>query len=116
MISTPPGVYPLRGVVHLSRRPNLNKRIGGFLAGMSAASVGAIAALAWGTYGTQLRFIGHRMGVGVFGKLVTGLLIIGEASVPLYFAFSQTMRILQDKLFEDVLRGILLMSGSVFMF
>ncbi|KAL0039966.1 hypothetical protein WJX79_000557 [Trebouxia sp. C0005] len=44
------------------------------------------------------------MGAGVFGKLVTGLLIIGEASVPLYFAFSQTMRILQEKLFEDVLR------------
>lgn len=105
MISTPPGVYPVRGVVHLSRRPNLNRKIGGFLAGMSAASVGGIVALAWGTYGAQLRFVGQRMGMGVFGKLVTGLLIIGEASVPLYFAFSQTMRILQEKLFEEVLRG-----------
>lgn len=105
MISTPPGVYPARGVVHLYRRPNLNKRIGGFLAGMSAASVGGIVALAWGTYGAQLRFIGQRLGTGVWGKLVTGLLILGEASVPLYFAFNQSMVLLQQKLFEDVLIG-----------
>jgi len=95
----------LRGVVHLTRRPSLNKKIGGFLAGMSAASVGGIVALAWGTYGTQLQFIGHRIGTGIWGKLVTSLLILGEASVPLYFAFSQTMRVLQDQLFDDVLRG-----------
>lgn len=106
MISTPPGVYPARGVVHLVRRPNLNKRIGGFLAGMSAASVGSIAIIAWGTYGAQLRFVGHRLGTGVWGKLATGLLILGEASIPLYFAFSQTMRLLQEQLFDDVLRGM----------
>lgn len=105
MIATPPGVYPVRGVVHLYRRPNLNKRVGGFLAGMSAASLGGIVALAWGTYGAQLRFIGQRMGTGVWGKLVTSLLILGEASVPLYFAFNQSMILLQQKLFEDVLKG-----------
>lgn len=71
---------------------------------MSAASVGSIAIIAWGTYGAQLRFVGHRLGTGVWGKLATGLLILGEASVPLYFAFSQTMRLLQEKLFDDVLR------------
>lgn len=105
MISTPPGVYPARGAVHLYRRPNLNKRIGKFLAGMSAASVGGIVALAWGTYGAQLRFIGQRLGTGIWGKLATSLLILGEASVPLYFAFNSTMHLLQEKLFEDVLIG-----------
>ena len=105
MISTPPGVYPVRGAVHLYRRPNLNKRIGGFLAGMSAASVGGIVALAWGTYGTQLRFIGQRLGTGIWGKLATSLLILGEASIPLYFVFNQTMHLLQQQLFDDVLKG-----------
>ena len=105
MVSTPPGVYPARGAVHLYRRPNLNKRIGKFLAGMSAASVGGIVALAWGTYGAQLRFIGQRLGTGIWGKLATSLLILGEASVPLYFAFNSTMHLLQQKLFEDVLLG-----------
>lgn len=105
MIATPPGVYPVRGVVHLCRRPSLNKRVGGFLAGMSAASLGGVVALAWGTYGAQLRFVGQRLGTGIWGKLVTSLLILGEASVPLYFAFNQSMILLQQKLFEDVLKG-----------
>ncbi|KAL3152798.1 hypothetical protein ABBQ38_012379 [Trebouxia sp. C0009 RCD-2024] len=104
MIATPPGVYPVRGVVHLCRRPSLNKRVGGFLAGMSAASLGGVVALAWGTYGAQLRFVGQRLGTGIWGKLVTSLLILGEASVPLYFAFNQSMILLQQKLFEDVLK------------
>ena len=104
-LTTPPGAYPARGVVHLARHPNLSRKVGGFLAGTGAASVIGVAALAWGTYGRQLSFIGQRIGHGFWGKLATGLLILGEASVPIYFAFHQTMIALQKSLFEDVLKG-----------
>lgn len=88
------------------RHPNLNKKVGGFLAGTSGASFIGTAALAWGTYGVQLRFIGQRLGTGFFGKLATGLLILGEASIPIFFLFNQTMKALQQSLFDDVLKGI----------
>ena len=80
MFATPPGVYPGKGIVHLARRPKLHKKIGGFLAGVSAASVGGIGVLAWTTYTSQLRFVGQRLGTGVLGKVATGCLILGHLS------------------------------------
>ena len=137
MFESPPGVYPARGIVHLARRPKLRNKIGGFLAGVSAASVGGISVLAWTTYASQLRFVGQRLGTGVLGKVATGCLILGllschqggwlislrslpiritlsagEAYVPLFFAFSATLQYLQKQLFQDVLQGKLVLQSN----
>ncbi|KAL0053579.1 hypothetical protein WJX82_007851 [Trebouxia sp. C0006] len=75
MLTVPPGAYPLKGFAYLCSHPNLNARVGGFLAGASALCMTGILALAFFTFRSQLNFVGH----------------------------SLTMQILQRKLFTMVL-------------
>lgn len=106
MLSIPPGAYPLRGFAYLCSHPNLNARVGGFLAGSSALCIAGVVALALLTFRTQLRFVGHSfIGVGTLGKLVTCFLILAEASLVVFLVFKQTMQVLQRRLFMDVLHG-----------
>ena len=108
MLTIPPGAYPLKGFAYLCSHPNLNARVGGFLAGASALCLAGILALAFFTFRSQLNFVGHSLiGVGVAGKVVTCCLILAEASVIVYLVFKQTMQILQRKLFTMVLHGML---------
>lgn len=106
MLSIPPGAYPLRGFAYLCSHPNLNARVGGFLAGSSALCIAGVVTLALLTFRTQLRFVGHSfIGVGTLGKLVTCFLILAEASLVVFLVFKQTMQVLQRRLFMDVLHG-----------
>ena len=107
MLTVPPGAYPLRGFAYLCSHPNVNARVGGFLAGASALCMAGILALAFFTFRSQLKFVGHSLiGVGVAGKVVTCCLILAEASIIVYLVFQQTMQILQRKLFTMVLHGM----------
>ena len=107
MLAIPPGAYPLRGLAYLCTHPRLNTKVGGFLAGVSALCIAGIIALALLTFHIQLHFIGQSfIGVGVLGKIATCLLILAEASLPVYLIFKQTMQVLHRRLFLDVLHGM----------
>lgn len=102
----PPGIYPFRALAYLATRPSLGRRVGLFLAALCAVSALGILALAFTTFGYQLRLVGQTfLGRGILGKVFTCFLILAEASVPVYLAFQQSMQALQKRLFLDVLHG-----------
>lgn len=106
MLAAPPGAYPLRGLAYLCSHPRLNARVGTFLAGVSALCIAGILTLALLTFRSQLQLIGHSfIGTGIAGKVITGLLILAEATLVVYLIFKQTMQVLQKRLFLDVLHG-----------
>lgn len=106
MLAIPPGAYPLRGLAYLCSHPRLNARVGGFLAGVSVLCIAGILALALLTFHSQLHFVGHSfIGTGKAGKVVVCLLILAEATLAVYLIFKQTMKVLQRRLFLDVLHG-----------
>ena len=108
MVYVPPGVYPLRGFAYLCTHPGLGRKVAMFLFALFSVSVVAILILAVTTFKQQLSFVGHSfLGSGVVGKLVTCLLILVEASIPVYITFHQTMKAIQKRLFLDVLHGML---------
>ena len=108
MVYTPPGVYPFRGMAYLCTHPGLGKRVAMFLIALFSVSAIGVLVLAVTTFKSQLRLVGHSfVGSGIVGKLVTCLLILIEASIPVFLAFQQTMKAIQKRLFLDVLHGTL---------
>ena len=153
-VSVPPSAWPIRGAVHLCRRPKLRNRVAGaqpvsqvlppakqcafclqhlsraclqasmqlarhhpcclhnllcllvgFLGGITVASVAGIGGLAHFTWHRQLLAVSGLVGRGLLAKLTMCLLILGEASLPIYLVAQHSLRVLQRSIFQDVMQG-----------
>ena len=77
----------------------------GFLGGITVASVVGIGGLAHFTWHRQLLAVSGLVGRGLLAKITTFLLILGEASLPIYLMAQRSLSALQRSIFQDVMQG-----------
>lgn len=77
----------------------------GFLGGITVASVVGMGGLAHFTWHRQLLAVSGLVGRGLLAKITTCLLILGEASLPIYLMAQHSLRVLQRSIFQDVMQG-----------
>ena len=84
----------------------------GFLGGITVASVVGIGGLAHFTWHRQLLAVSGLVGRGLLAKITTCLLILGEASLPIYLMAQHSLRVLQRSIFQDVMQGAKTLFGA----
>eukprot|EP00882_Tetradesmus_deserticola_P001077 GHRQ01001165.1.p1 GENE.GHRQ01001165.1~~GHRQ01001165.1.p1 ORF type:complete len:300 (+),score=139.20 GHRQ01001165.1:206-1105(+) len=99
--------YPLRGVVHLTKAPELRNKVSRFLVSITATSAATSAAWLWFFYSRHVRLISQVFGMAggsLLAHFAAGVLVLAESTLPVYVLFSRQFEQLQGTLFDATLQ------------
>jgi hypothetical protein len=99
--------YPLRGILVLSRAPELRSKVSRFLVSITATSAATSAAWLWFFYSRHVHFISQLFGMAggsLLAHFAAGVVVLAESTLPVYVLFSRQFEQLQGQLFDATMQ------------
>lgn len=99
--------YPLRGILVLSKAPELRSKVSHFLISITATSAATSAAWLWFFYSRHVQFISQLFGMAggsLLAHFAAGVVVLAESTLPVYLLFSRQFNQLQGQLFDATLQ------------
>lgn len=97
-------VYPLQGMVYLTSSPQLFSTVFKFILLVTTASAACAAVWMYLFWNLHLGLVSAVVGVNMFSRLVTLVVLLAESAVPVYLLFDRQFEGLQHRLFDATLR------------
>jgi hypothetical protein len=99
--------YPLRGIMILSKAPELRSKVGRFLVSITATSAATSAAWLFFFYSRHVQFISQLFGMAggsLLEQFAAGVVVLAESTLPVYVLFSRQFEQLQGQLFDATMQ------------
>ncbi|WIA22895.1 hypothetical protein OEZ86_009835 [Tetradesmus obliquus] len=89
--------YPLRGILILSKAPELRSKVSHFLISITATSAATSAAWLWFFYSRHVQFISQLFGMAggsLLAHFAAGVVVLAESTLPVYLLGAAAVRLL----------------------